>query len=196
MLARAPLPPTRVEPPLDPSALVRAAVGEALAPVQHAFRDLQRRIEDLERRPAAAPAVVSVAAAPAITPAHAAASAVAAPAPYRPPQATYPGPGVVSLAPIPITVGSIAPRPPLFDVAAIERDASVVIDGALDGRRRKVRLALTFVLILLVIFGGLFAALANSYQPHNSSRAPAGASVLCATQAGAPVARKGASIVA
>ncbi len=192
MLARAPLPPTRVEPQQDPSALVRAAVGEALAPVQHAFRDLQRRIEDLERRPAAAPAVVGVAPAPAAG--IPAAQAVVAPAPYRPPQATYPGPGVVSLAPIPITVASIAPRPPLFDVAAIERDASVVIDGALDGRRRKVRLALTFVLILLVIFGGLFAALANSYQPHNSSRDPAKASSVCARHAGAPVARKSALI--
>jgi hypothetical protein len=76
------------------------------------------------------------------------------------------------MPPIPITVASIAPRAPILDVAAIERDASIHIDGAIDGRRRKVRLAVTFVLLLLVVFGGLFAALAYSYAPHPSTFAP------------------------
>jgi hypothetical protein len=152
---------------------VRSAVGEALAPVQQAFRDIQRRLDDLERRP-----MTVVASAPAV------AAAPTALAPMRPPQATYPGgvaaPGSVvpvsvapaSLVPIPVTIASIAPRPPLFDIAAIERDTNIQIDGAIDGRRRKLRLALTFVLLLLIVFGGLFAALAYSYAPHPSTFAP------------------------
>jgi hypothetical protein len=144
-------------------------MGESLVPVQQAFRDINRRIEELERRPAVtAPALI--AAAPVGAAATASPTAVAPP--YRPPQATHPG---GSMAPIPVTLGSLAPGPasltpraPILDVAAIERDASVSIDGAIDGRKRKVRLAITFVLLLLVVFGGLFAALAYSYQPHNS----------------------------
>jgi hypothetical protein len=144
-------------------------MGESLVPVQQAFRDINRRIEELERRPAVtAPALI--AAAPVAAAATASPTAVAPP--YRPPQATHPG---GSMAPIPVTLGSLAPGPasltpraPILDVAAIERDASVSIDGAIDGRKRKVRLAITFVLLLLVVFGGLFAALAYSYQPHNS----------------------------
>jgi hypothetical protein len=171
VLSRAPLHAQPTEPHEDPRALVRMAVGEALAPVQQAFRDIQRRLDELERRPlVVAPAPV-------------------APAPpigaMRPPQATVPGGVVVaggdlpvsmvpvSVAPIPVTVGSLAPRPPILDIAAIERDVNVNIDGALDGRRRKVRLVLTFVLLLLVVFGGLFAALANSYTPHTSGMGPA-----------------------
>jgi hypothetical protein len=153
----------------DLRTIVRAAMGESLVPVQQAFREIHRRIDELERRPVAvAPAAVAVTA-----PLAAAASSPAAVAPpYRPHQATLPG---ASIAPIPVTLGSLAPGPvsltpraPILDVAAIERDASVTIDGAIDGRRRKVRLAITFVLLLLVVFGGLFAALAYSYQPHNS----------------------------
>jgi hypothetical protein len=146
---------------------VRAAVGEALAPVQQAFRNIERRLDDLERRPVAV-APLPTAAIPGAT-AH-----------MRPPQATVPGgaaaPGAaalpVSMPPIPITVASLVPRAPLLDVAAIERDANIQIEGALDGRRRKVRLAVTFVLLLLVVFGGLFAALAYSYAPHPSTFAP------------------------
>jgi hypothetical protein len=170
VLSRAPLPAQHLAPQEDPRTLVRLAVGEALAPVQQAFRDIQRRLEELERRPlVVAPAPV-------------------APAPalgaMRAPQATVPG-GVtatgtdlavsmvpVSVGPVPVTIGSLAPRPPVLDVAAIERDASVTIDGAIDGRRRKLRLVLTFVLLLLLVFGGLFAALANSYTPHTSGMAP------------------------
>jgi hypothetical protein len=171
---------------------VRSAVGEALAPVQLAFRDIQRRLDDLERRP-----VTVAASAPPIT----------VPAPMRPPQATYPGgaaaPGSVvpvsvapaSIVPIPVTVASIAPRPPIFDIAAIERDVSIQIDGAIDGRRRKRRLALTFVLVLLVLFGGLFAALANSYAPHPATFAPTKRGDDAITRlAQAPVTQKGTSI--
>jgi hypothetical protein len=160
------------------------AVGEALAPVQQAFRDIQRRLDDLERRPlVVGPAPV-------------------APAPpvgaMRAPQATLAG-GVTamgsdlpgSIAPIPVTLASLAPRPPVLDVAAIERDASVNIDGAIDGRRRKLRLVLTFVLLLLVIFGGLFAALAYSYTPHTSGMAPTKNRGALVTLANVPVTQIG-----
>jgi hypothetical protein len=177
VLSRAPSPVHHAEPHEDPRALVRAAVGEALAPVQQAFREIQRRLDDLERRP------IAVAPAPAAPAAVAPAAAATAPAQYRPPQATYPGgnmaPGslmpaaTVSMVPIPVTIASMAPRPPILDVAAIERDVNVHIDGAIDGRRRRLRLALTFTLVLVAIFGGLFAALAYSYAPHPSGSAPA-----------------------
>jgi hypothetical protein len=147
---------------------VRHAVDEALQPVQQGFRELLRRIEELERRPAttttivaAAPSPVAVSTAPAVSEAH------------RMAQPSY---SAAIAASIPITV-SLAPRAPVLDVAAIERDASIDVDGALDGRRRKRRLALTFVLLLLVVFGGLFAALARSYSPHQSMRDAPGAPV-------------------
>ena len=159
-LARAPAPAARAEPAPDPRLLMRAAVEEALVPVQHAFRELQRRIEDLERHPP----VMASGPSPGTA---ATAGAMAAPAPYRQAQPSYHPAG--SIAPIPVTLASLAPRPPVLDVAAIERDVNVQIDGAIDGRRRKLRLALTFVLLLLVVFGGLFAALAYSYTPHSSS---------------------------
>ncbi len=198
VLSRAPLAAQNAEPHEDARALVRAAVGEALAPVQQAFREIQRRLDDLERRPLVVAPAPAAAAGP---------TATLAAAAMRPPQATYPG-GVavagnelpasvvpVSIAPIPITVGSIAPRPPVLDIAAIERDRNVSIDGAIDGRRRKLKIAITFTLLLLAVFGGLFAALAYSYAPHSSgmleptSRAAALAST-------APVARPGTGPVA
>jgi hypothetical protein len=184
VLARAPAPPQH-EPHEDPRVIVRAAVSEALAPVQQVFRDIQRRLDELERRP------IVVAPAPAVAP--------APPAGMRAPQPTLAGgltaagadlpvsvvPG--SVAPIPVTVGSIAPRPALLDIAAIERDVNVKIDGALDGRKRKVRLFVTFTLVLLVLFGGLFAALANSYAPHPSGRMPATLGTPAVRLAAAPI---------
>jgi hypothetical protein len=145
------------QPHEDPRALARAAVEDALGPVHQAFRELQRRIEELERRATAAAAAAASPASPVATSAPLALSSI--PAPYRP---------AASIAPIPVTLASLAPRPPVLDVAAIERDSTVSIDGAIDGRRRRLRIALTFVLLLLVVFGGLFAALAYSYTPHTS----------------------------
>jgi hypothetical protein len=58
-----------------------------------------------------------------------------------------------------------APRP-VLDLKAIERDTSIVIDDAFDGRRRRRKMALLFSLFLLIVFGGLFALLWRSYQPH------------------------------
>ena len=108
-LARAPATPQRPEPHEDPRILARAVIEEALVPVHNAFRDLQRRIEEIERRPLATAATVGAAHSPAA--ATAAATAAALQTPYRAPQETYPGAGG-SMAPIPVTLGSLAPRPP------------------------------------------------------------------------------------
>jgi hypothetical protein len=72
--------------------------------------------------------------------------------------------------PPPVTTHSaVLPQAATLDIAAINRDVHIDMDGALDGSKRRRRLALTFVLLLLVVFGGLFGALAHSYTPHGSS---------------------------
>jgi hypothetical protein len=134
----------------DPRAAVRLQVEQALAPVLQSMRDMHRRLDDLERRPA--PMVVG-----------AAAPAIASALPEPPRQAAAPQAGPPSA--IPVTVASLSPRAPIFDVKAIERDVTVVVDGALDGSKRRLRLGLTFAFILLAVFGGLFFALAQSYRP-------------------------------
>ncbi len=109
---------------------------------------------NLERRPAPA-----IAPSP---PAHLASAAPVAAAPPAPAYASRP----VSLSPgIPVAV-SLAPQAPVLDVKAIERDVNIEVDGALDGRKRRRRLLLSFTFLLVAVFGGLFAALARSYQPH------------------------------
>jgi hypothetical protein len=61
----------------------------------------------------------------------------------------------------------VLPRPPPdLDVAAIARDTSIAIDDAFDGRKRRRRMAFMLTLAILAIFGGLFAALAQSYLHH------------------------------
>ncbi len=170
-LSRAPAHDSSAEPREDPRRIARAAVDEALAPVQQTVRELLRRIEELERRPAQT--VTHVAAQAAAPPAvsHAAPSPAMA-APYRQPQPSY---SSAMAAEVPVVMGSLAPRPPVYDVKAIERDTNIEVDGAIDGRKRKRRLAITFVLLLLAIFGALFGALAYSYSPHQSmADAPAG----------------------
>jgi hypothetical protein len=146
-------------PPLpreDAEIRVRATVAEAVAPLNQTIRELLRRVEELERRPVPQPAAaVSVVASPAVaTPADA----------YRQPQPSYPA--AISVPAAPPSAPAVIARAPTLDVAAIERDVHIDVDFALDGRRRRRRLAITFVLFLVVVFGGLFAALANSYTPH------------------------------
>jgi hypothetical protein len=157
-------PPQAVLSPVDLRIIVREMNDQAIAP-------LQMRIAELERRPRApsAPAYVMQAApaqaAPvaAATPIAAAvqaaaepyASAMAAPAAHAP---------VVAAAPRSLVV---AP-PPLLDVKAIERDGTIDIDiTGFDGGRRKRRMIILFVFALLLVFGGLFALLADSYTPHH-----------------------------
>jgi hypothetical protein len=157
-VARPPLVEARPEPREDPRVAIRYAVDEALAPLQQTVRELQRRIEELERRPAQV--ISQVVGSPSATSAGAG-SATAA----RPVEAHRAAHSAAASPSIPVAV-SLAPRAPVLDIKAIERDTNIVVDGALDGSRRKRRLALTFAFFLIVIFGGLFAALAYSYQPH------------------------------
>lgn len=124
--------PVNLEQELRP--IVRALVEAAFTPLERRLRDLQTRLDELERRPAPAPVVM---AAPAPAPSFARA--------YAP---SHPNP----------VAG------PILNVAAIER--SVKLDselGVFDGRRRRLRLALAVAFGLIVLFGGLFAALAESY---------------------------------
>jgi hypothetical protein len=58
------------------------------------------------------------------------------------------------------------PPRPVLDLKAIERDKSIVIDDMFDGRKRRRKAVIVFSFFLLVIFGGLFALLWRSYQPH------------------------------
>jgi hypothetical protein len=57
----------------------------------------------------------------------------------------------------------------VLDIAAIERDIPLDYDmKGFDGGTRKRRMLILFVLALLVVFGGLFALLADSYShAHN-----------------------------
>ena len=151
--------PAPSPPREDPEPRIRAAVAEAVAPLNQIIRELQRRIEELERRPAphatGAFNVVPSATAP------------SAAEPYRQPQASYPGAIAVPVA-APSAPAVVARAPALtYDLAAIDRSVSVEMDGALDGRRRRRGLAIKFVLFLVIVFGSLFAALAYSYSPHH-----------------------------
>ncbi len=163
---------------VDLRLIVREMIDQAIAP-------LQMRLAELERRPMApsspafvmqvppGPAAVAPARpvgaplAPAVVspPAPVVAAAQAAPTPYASAMAA---PGahapVVAAAPRSLVV---AP-PPLLDVAAIERDRSIDVDiSAFDGGRRKRRMKILFFLAVLVVFGGMFALLADSYAPHH-----------------------------
>jgi hypothetical protein len=118
----------------DVRPFVRSMVEQALAPMDRRMREMQLRLEQLENRPVPAPAVV------------------AAPAPAAMYPRTYSNPQINR------TAG------PTLDIAAIER--SVKLGPEMDqfnGRRRRVRLALAVAFACLVVFGGLFLALAESY---------------------------------
>jgi hypothetical protein len=166
---------------VDLRLIVREMIDQAIAP-------LQMRLAELERRPMApsvpafvmqapAPVPVPVAAArpvgaplaPASPPAPAvAAPAEAAPAPYASAMATP----VASAAQAPAVAAAprslVVPPPPLLDVKAIEMDMSIDVDvRGFDGGRRKRRMMFLFFFAVLVLFGGLFALLADSYTPHH-----------------------------
>jgi hypothetical protein len=122
---------------------LRATIDAALAPLQRSLAELLRRVDELERRPQAATGI-SV-----------------SPAPRGPARSYH------SLDPTAPAESRMAARSHhSLDVAAIERDASIVVDAALNGRSRRRRLVLTFVFLLVVLFGALGYALALSYAPH------------------------------
>jgi hypothetical protein len=132
--------------------IVRAAVAEgvlaAMGEAQRLVRMLERRVEELEKRP------VAVAPAPPV-------AAQAAPS-YAQPVAR-----AAAFAPVSaIPVMHAEPRGETLDIARIEREVRVEVDSALDGGKRKRRLVAVVVLFILLVFGGLFAMLAQSYAPH------------------------------
>lgn len=140
-----------VESSDEVQALVRTAIAEAvgavLAETGRLIRKLEQRVEQLEqldRRPAASTAVVHAA-----PPAGSSAWA----------QSSYATSTTVQRA-------VVEAQAPLLDIGTIERSVQVDVDPALDGKRRRRRLVVFVTLFFLVVFGGLFALLANSYTPH------------------------------
>jgi len=136
----------------DVRLIVGAIVEDALFPLQRAIAESHLRIAELERRPLSATAK--------ILPETTLGAAGAMPAPYA--SAIAAPARAVGVVP-----AAIAPRAPLLDVKGIERDVPIDFDNPFDGRRRRRRLGALLVVALLVIFGGLFALLAESYTPHH-----------------------------
>jgi hypothetical protein len=133
----------------DVRLIVRTIVEDALLPLQRALVEAQQRIADLERRPASAAATVVLSATPS--------PAAIAPATYTSAMA----------ASVPAAIAKYSmPPAPLLDVAAIERDVPLDFNNPFDGARRRRRMAWSVALVLLAIFGGLFALVAQSYTPH------------------------------
>lgn len=123
----------------DVRLIVRTLLDDALEPLRQGLADAQRRAAELERR-LASPAPVARAMAPAPPPTHA-----------------------------PAAVASYAAPAPPRDPIVVERDIAVDVDvRAFDGGRRRRRMIALFVVGLLVVFGGLFVLLAESYtHAHN-----------------------------
>jgi len=172
--------PAAIVPPVQPVAVPKG-IEEALAPVLSALRDLERRVAELEARPApappafaapkgdpfaaalarpaapaaAAPVIAAVAPAAMAAPVVAAASAAVA-APIAAPVATAPA---ASRAPWVQPGGG-----PTLDLAAIERDNSIAIDMPFDGAKRRRRLKMGCAFVMIVSLGGLLAVLISSYM--------------------------------
>src|SRR5258708_2612725 len=177
----------------DVEAMIRKAVADAVVTVLGETRGLmnalERRLDDLERRPAPAvapaPPMVGQAAPPPYAtraapspfvapagppPGAAPAGAVRVAQPVAQPTAqplvrtqalAYVSAIPVSVLPIPVSLS------PVLDLKAIERDVHIEVDSALDGSKRKRRIVIFVVLFILVVFGGMFALLADSYAPHH-----------------------------
>jgi hypothetical protein len=146
------IPPAAGAPPRDdfPS-LVRAAVNEAIGPLERALQNQQRtvldlthRLEALERRTVSAlpPTATS-----ASTSAYAGASTSAYPVP-------------ISVAPAAPSFAPVAPSP--VELSALDRN----VLAALDGGTRRRRIITTMVIALLLLFGGLSLKLVLGYLPH------------------------------
>jgi hypothetical protein len=106
-----------------------------LAPVEQAFAELQRRVEELERGPNAVPPELQQRIDALKMRAHTA----------------------------PVTYArsiSVAPPPPAF--SAVD---DIDIDSPFDGKARRRRVVIAFVVLILVVFGALLGAMAYSYSP-------------------------------
>jgi hypothetical protein len=146
---------------VDLRLIVKEMIDQAIAP-------LQMRLAELERRPRApsAPAFTPAMAAPA--PAAAAHAPIATAPVAEPARAPYASAMALpaTAAHSPVVVRSIVPAPPpLLDVKAIERDVSIDVDiTGFDGGKRKRRMIFLFVFGVLVVFGGMFFLLVDSYS--------------------------------
>jgi len=170
---------------VDLRLIVREMIDQAIAP-------LQMRLAELERRPMmpsspyvmqAPPAPAAVAPArpvgtplaPAVVspPAPVVAAVQAAPTPYAsamaaPVAQATPASAASAASAAPAPRSLIVAPPPLLDVKAIEMDRSIDVDvRGFDGGRRKRRMIFLFFFAVLVLFGGMFALLADSYTPHH-----------------------------
>jgi hypothetical protein len=164
---------------VDLRLIVREMIDQAIAPLQMRLAELERRPMApsspafVMQAPPAAPIPVAVArpvGAPlaAVSPAAPAVAAVqAAPAPYASAMAAPVAAAPASAMPA-APRSLVVPPPPLLDVKAIEMDRSIDIDvRGFDGGRRKRRMIFLFFFAVLVLFGGMFALLADSYSPHH-----------------------------
>jgi hypothetical protein len=127
-------------------ALVHEALQELLAPIHHGMRELERRLDELERRPAAQPASARTAAA-------------------RPMTVAQPASTMASAARVPADpFASAVATAPRAQVAPTSRASLLNIDVPFDGKRRQRKVTIFFSLLLLAVFGTLFATLALSYM--------------------------------
>jgi len=187
-------PPARDRPEERPGAV--APLQQALIELQQRVEELERhpqaatpevrqRLDELKQRALAVPAAAGVP--PPAPVVHAAPIPTAAPTPLMHPapvpqmyaaqvSATPTRPGLVPLTPTP-------PPAALAPVQGVSQgfrelpiaggaDVSFEMDPALDGRARRRRIVWRFLLFLVLVFGGLLAAVAYSYTPQAKFLSP------------------------
>ena len=149
-------------------ALIQQVLEEALAPFHYGLRDIERRLDAVERRApqplSPGPQVVAAPVAPVVV--HQVAQApqlVQAPQPIRSlPQAAA-APMIMAAAQgDPFTYRADL-NSPQFPIPAPPRLPSFDYVVPFDGARRQRRIVMLFALILTLIFGALFAALIWSH---------------------------------
>jgi hypothetical protein len=126
-----------------------------LAPVENALVELQRRVEELERGPNTVPPELQQRINALKARAHATPGST-------PPPGAIPavvGGGLV-LGPTYARSISVAPPPPTFTVTG-----DIDIDTPFDGRARRRKVVVGFVIFLVLVFGALVGAMAYSYSP-------------------------------
>jgi hypothetical protein len=139
--------------------VIRTSVAEAILPLQHSLAASLASIADMvsalspsqghpaiDERGRMVPSTSGVAAVPAADRRTDLASSVV-------PAATIPPPARQRVA------QPVAFAPAVYDTF------DVVLDRAIDGRRRRRRMAIGTSLVLILVFGGLFLALMRSYVP-------------------------------
>jgi hypothetical protein len=138
-----------------PAPMVQQPTPTPLAPVESALVELQRRVEELERGPNTVPPQLQQRIDALKARAHATPGSI-------PPPGAIPavvGGGLV-LGPTYARSISVAPPPPTLAVTG-----DVDIDTPFDGRARRRKVVIGFVIFLLLVFGGLVGAMAYSYSP-------------------------------